>query len=293
MQNRRVSGAVRSVLALGLLSSLAFAAGTETKSGYFKTSDGVRLHYLEAGTGSAIVFVPGWTMPAWIWEAQIRHFAQHYHVVALDPRSQGESDKVAEGNSPERRARDIRELVDGLKLGPAVLVGWSLAVSDLLAYAEQFGGANVRAYVLVDGFAWDKPDPQFLAAIIGFYRQIQINRQNFAENFVRSMYKKPVPEDYVQRLVKASFQMPADTAIAASVGSIARADWRPAISKLDRPVLITCQAATQSMAADLIKSMVPSARLELFEHAGHALFVDDAERFNSVLEDFIVHLPLP
>lgn len=293
MRNKRISYAMRTVLAVGLSSSLAFAAGTETKSGYFKTSDGVRLHYLEAGTGSAIVFVPGWTMPAWIWEAQIQHFAEHSHVIALDPRSQGESDKVAEGNYPERRARDVRELVDGLKLGPAVLVGWSLAVSDLLAYAEQSGGAKARAYVLVDGFAWDKPDPQFLAAIIGFYRQIQINRQNFTENFVRSMYKKPLPEDCVQRLVKASLQMPADTAIAASVGSIARADWRPAISKLDRPVLITCQAATRSMAADLIKSIIPSARLELFEDAGHALFVDDAERFNSVLEGFIVHLPSP
>src|SRR2546430_2823580 len=30
------------------------------------------------------------------------------------------------GNSPERRARDIQELVDHLKLAPVVLVGWSL-----------------------------------------------------------------------------------------------------------------------------------------------------------------------
>ena len=284
-----------------LLAVAAFATGPgvagpepaapEVKSAYFKTSDGVRLHYLESGHGPAIVFVPGWTMPAWIWDAQIRHFAGHYHVIALDPRSQAESDKVSEGNYPERRSQDIKELIEGLKLGPAVLVGWSMAVSDLLSYAEQFGGSNIRAYVLVDGFAWDKLDPQFVTAMIGFYRQIQINRRDFTEKFVRSMYKKPQSEDYIQRVIAASLQMPADSAISSSISSVGRADWRPAINKLDRPVLITCQAALKPMAADLVKSTIPSTRVETFDDAGHALFVDDADRFNSLLEGFVAHLP--
>ena len=71
------------------------------QSRFFITSDGVRLHYLEAGprTGHTIVFVPGWTMPAWIWEPQISAFAQRYHVVAFDPRGQGESDVPARATS--------------------------------------------------------------------------------------------------------------------------------------------------------------------------------------------------
>jgi len=161
----------------------------------------------------------------------------------------------------------------------------------LLTYAEQSGGSNVRAYVLVDGFAWDKPDPQFVTMIRGFYRQMEINRHDFTEKFVRGMYKKPQPEEYLERIVAASLRTPADSAIAANVGWVARDDWRPAISKLDRPVLITCQASLKPMAADLVKSLVPSTRVELFDDAGHALFVDDAGKFNSVLDDFLQHLP--
>jgi len=71
--------------------------------------------------------------------------------VALDPRSQGDSDKPTEGNSCERRAQDIKELIVHLKLDHVVLVGWSLGVPELLTYAEQFGGSRIRAYVLVDG----------------------------------------------------------------------------------------------------------------------------------------------
>jgi len=39
------------------------------------------------------------------------------------------------------------------------------------------------------------------------------------------------------------------------------------------------------------KSMVPSTRVELFDNAGHALFVDDSTHFNAVLEDFLQNLP--
>ena len=70
---------------------------TGLKSGFFTTSDGVKLHYLESGAGPAILFVPGWTGVAEFWAPQMRHFAGSHRVVALDPRSQGDSDKPAEG----------------------------------------------------------------------------------------------------------------------------------------------------------------------------------------------------
>lgn len=267
------------------------ASAQDVKTAFFTTSDGVRLHYLEARRGPAIVFIPGWSMPAWIWDAQIKHFSANYRVVALDPRSQGDSDKPTSGNFPERRAQDIKELLDHLKLRPAVLVGWSLAVAELLIYAERFGGDSVRVYVLVDGFAWDKEDPQFVLAMLGSYRALQVNRREFTDKFVRGMYKQPQPEEYIQRLISASLQMPTDSAVAVSVGSTARADWRPAVAKLDRPVLVVCEKAMKPFAADLIQSMIPTARVELFEDVGHALFVDAGARFNTVLRG-LSHSPV-
>jgi non-heme chloroperoxidase len=81
-------------------------------------------------------------------------------------------------------------------------------------------------------------------------------------------------------------QTPADNAVAMSVNS----DWRPTISKLDRPLLVACEPPLKAMAADPITAIVASARVELFPDAGHALFVDDADHFNTVLDDFLQHL---
>src|SRR5208282_2029065 len=70
------------------------------KSGFVDAGHGVRIHYLEAGAAASgdnvgqkpsLLFIPGWTMPAWIWEPQIEYFSKAFHVVAIDPRSQGES----------------------------------------------------------------------------------------------------------------------------------------------------------------------------------------------------------
>src|ERR1700744_5109423 len=122
---------ILAVLFSALLPTPAMAQGmTAVQDRYFITSDGVRLHYLEAGPrlGHTIVFVPGWTMPAWIWLAQIQAFAGRYHVVAFDPRGQGDSDAPASGYEPGRRSQDIAELIASLEPVPVLLVGWSLGV---------------------------------------------------------------------------------------------------------------------------------------------------------------------
>jgi len=267
----------------------------QTTSASFKTSDGIKIHYIEAGTGRPIVFIPGWTMPAWIWQKQIDEFSKKYHVIAVDPRSQGESDKPTYGHLPEIRARDYKELVDQLGLKHPVLIGWSMGCGELIKYAEQFGTDNIRGIVLVDGYITDKPSDLF-APISGAMNQLQQDRQKQADGFVRSMFKKPQPEDYLKRIIDASTQVPADTAVLLIYNMIAVRDFSPGLARLaamksDHPVLFMYQPESQPSADYLQSKLGDKLRLEKFEGDGHALFVDDPEKFNHVLEDFLKTLP--
>jgi len=281
----------RLIVLLLCILAVSSAMAQTTKSGFIKTSDGIRIHYLEAGSGKPIVFIPGWTMPAWIWQSQIDAFSKKYHVIAVDPRSQGESDKPALGHLPEIRARDYKELVDQLALKQPVLVGWSMACGELLKYAEQFGTDGVSALVLVDGFIPEKPSPEMFVGLSGWMNQLQQDRQKQADGFVRSMYKKPHPEDYLKHVISASTQVPADTAVVLLYNMIAVKDFSAAFARINRPVLFTYQPETQQT-ADILKSKLgDKLRLERFDGDGHALFVDDPEKFNRVLEAFIQSLP--
>src|SRR5271155_1787004 len=114
-------------LVLGLLAAPSWAQSLPRgiTDHFFQSSDGVRLHYLEAGPSAAhtLVFVPGWTMPAWIWMPQIQAFSRRYHVVAFDPRGQGDSAAPASGYEPVRRGRDVAELIGRLGAEPVVVIG--------------------------------------------------------------------------------------------------------------------------------------------------------------------------
>ena len=81
----------------------------------FRTTDGVTLHYADVNPPNAvprpaIVFIPGWTMAGDIFRPQIEGLVPlgRFRVITIDPRSQGDSEKTADGNQLERRAMQTR-----------------------------------------------------------------------------------------------------------------------------------------------------------------------------------------
>jgi len=58
---------------------------------------------------------------------------------------------------------------------------------------------------------------------------------------------------------------------------------------VDRPLLFVGSALMRET-ADTIRAHVRDAQIEIFENAGHALFVDEPDHFNQVLADFLRRL---
>lgn len=278
------------VVLLCVLAGPVALAQTE-KSGFIKTSDGIRIHYLEAGTGDPIVFIPGWRMPAWIWQNQIDGLSNKYRVIAVDPRSQGESDKPNYGHLPETRARDYKQLVDQLGLKQPVLIGWSMGCGELLGYVEQFGEDGIKGLVLVDGLIPASANPEIVSMMNDWLVQLQQDRQKEAEVFVRSMYKKPETEAYLQRVVQASMKVPTDTTVTLLHNMVEDTDFSQAFARIDHPMLFVYEPALQPNADFLKAKLGDRIRLERFDGDGHALFVDDPEKFNRVVDDFVQGLP--
>ena len=139
--------------ALALLMLPLAAQAAAQPSRMLTTEPGVQIHVVAAGPANArpaLVLVPGWTMPASIWRDQLAAFSGERRVVALAPRSQGESTKALQGNTPDGRARDLKAVLDQLHLDRIVLVGWSQGVQDVAGYVNQFGTGRLAGVVLVD-----------------------------------------------------------------------------------------------------------------------------------------------
>jgi non-heme chloroperoxidase len=261
-------------------------------SGFVQTPDGEEIHWVSLGDGVAperptLLFVPGWTMTVEIWEPQLLHFAATHRAVAMDPRSQGRSSKARDGHTAHVRAGDIRAVVEALGLEPVVLVGWSLAVTEVVAYVERYGTEGVAALVLVDGVAGEDPDPAMQAMFMDWTAGFVHERRAATEAFVRGMYRKEHPPEYLAAMVAQSLRTPTDAA-AALVVATPRQDFRSTLPRIDRPVLITATTGSPwDRYYEQMAEAIPGARLEWFPDAGHALFVDEPERFNTLLESFL------
>lgn len=276
----------RWLLLLGVLLCWCGPAWAAGQSRYFTTSDGVRLHYIEAGNGPrTLVFVPGWTMPAWIFERQVAALSRQFRVVALDPRSQGQSEIARAGHDHVRRGKDIAELVARLGPGPVVLVGWSLGVLDTLAYVRGHGDAQVAALVLIDNSVGEEPPPPPPSQPMR--PGPKLPREVMMRNFVRGMFATKQPDAWLERLTQAALRTPEEVARQLLAYPVPRSWWREALYSTSRPVLYMVRPKWTGQAEN-VRDKHPSAEVALLSNAvGHALFVDDPAGFEARLRDFL------
>ncbi len=275
-------------LALVLLLALP-ALPAHAADRWFVTSDGVRLHYIEQGRGRTIVMVPGWTMPAWIFQVQIADFARSYHVVALDPRGQGDSAIPDSGYEPRRRGQDIAELIARVSRNqPVLLLGWSLGVLDSLAYLREYGDARLAGLVLIDNSVGEEPAPTPSRAARRSRRRgaRPVSREVALHAFVRSMFVRAPSAYYLDRLTEAALRTPPAAAAALLAYPVPRSYWRAAIYSSTKPVLYVVRPALAGQAANLAAHR-PGAESVVMRGVGHALFVDDPTRFDADMASFI------
>lgn len=259
-------------------------------SSSFQTSDGVRLHVLEAlsprvSAGLPVIaLIPGWSMPASIWHEQLRVLSQRYRVAALDPRGQGQSEVPTKGYTAERRARDIAEFVGRYRR--VVLVGWSLGALEALQYVHLFGDKSVDALVLVDSSVGEQPPP----APGNILDSLRADRARALDTFIRAIFRNKRSAAEHQQLLEGAMRMPLQASIDLLSYPFAREHWRDIARSFRKPLLYVVTPQFAEQAANLQRHR-PGTRIEVFVEAGHTLFVDEPQRFNALLEDFLAAPP--
>lgn len=264
---------------LALLLTLTLATPAWAADYYFTASDGARLHYTETGpyNAPALVFIPGWTMPGWIFSPQQAAFAGRYRVILFDPRGQGESEITDTGYDQDRRGADIGELIARLR-GPVVVIGWSLGVLDTLAWIHQGGSEKLAGLVFIDNSVGENPAP---VPYNGPYRPAP----SMAE-FVQEMFHTRRSQAYLNRLTEACERLPAPYAAELLRYPVPRSYWKEAILSTAVPVLYVVRPHLRGQADNLLIDR-PNTTIAVFPKAGHALFVDEPARFDAVLQNFL------
>lgn len=114
---------------------------------------GIRLHYVEGGTGAPLLLLPGWPQSWYAWRYVMPMLAATgRRVIALDLRGMGDSDRPQSGYDMKTSAADIHGFVQALGLtdaGPIDVVCHDIGTWVGYAYAADWP-ADVKRLALFD-----------------------------------------------------------------------------------------------------------------------------------------------
>ena len=281
---------------------VAHAGHADDRVGDVDVGDGVNIHYVEGGArnaGTTLLLVPGWSMSSVVWREQVTAFGTAARVIAIDPRSQGDSTITPIGNTPERRAQDLRRIVQSLKLRNVVLVGWSQGVQDVAAYAGTFGGDGIAGYVLVDATVGAGPGafdarPGELKQQLERLVIYQQHQAAYLRGMMNAIILTPEGRQRTDELVQIGLRTPPDLGTSMLLMDFIAYDRRPALAKFDRPTLIIASGTSPELDGQReMARQIAGAQIEIIADAGHAVFIDQPQRFNDLLGAFLRRISTP
>lgn len=252
----------------------------------------VDLHAQDIGRGRPIVFLHGWAMSHEVWDRQVLELEERYRVVTVDLRGHGRSPKPAGRCDYEDHCADLERLFDRLELEDAVLVGWSMGG----AVGAQFAASHTAVSQLVmvgapPRFRQDESAPYGLPAegCDAFLQAVRTRREQTMWRTVEDTFATQLGEAVHRWLYGLSVQTPSHSALHCFEGVLA-GDVREHLRTMRVPVLLlhgVHDIYISIEAARWAAQVIPDAELVEFEHSGHGPFLEEPERFNRALLDFV------
>lgn len=135
------------------LRAAPFSPATETGDIASRTAtvEGLKMHYLTAGHGPAVILLHGYTQTSRMWRPIIPLLAAKFTVIAPDLPGIGDSDIPAHGLDMKTAAIRIHALAKSLGIQKARVVGHDIGLMVAYAYAAQFP-AEVEKLVVMEAF---------------------------------------------------------------------------------------------------------------------------------------------
>lgn len=275
-------------------------------AGMVEMSDGAYLYYERIqGPGSPVVLIPGFCCTTAFFERNVEALGERHDVVVYDPRGQGNSSKGLQGHTVARNAQDLRELMTSLDLGSATVVAWSMAGQFVMDYVRQFGTDGLNAIVLADCPLHALGDEPWNAHGLGSFNMDLFNEhlgrsyrdwEGYCEGFAHKIWDD-VDASRVPWATREFLKTPPWIAFAI-YSDMVYCNGFPYLAQADVPMLFTgADSRVTTNGISLATRWYPEARPKesvtrtcAFDRGGHVFFHADADRFNTVVLDFLDEL---
>ncbi len=247
------------------------------------------------GDGPALVLVHAFPLNSDLFAAQ-RALADDLRLVTLDLPGFGRSAPPAGPGTMGALAGAVCRAMDQVGLQRATLCGVSIGGYILLELMRRCP-ERVEGLVLCDTRAEADPDEIRAARADGIALADRGRGLEVADGMVPKLL---CPDSYARPALRVATEAMASTAsdrgIAFALQAMRdRPDSRPGLGEITAPTLVVVGEQDALTPPDLARVMsdgIPGARLEVVPGAGHLTPLEQPERFNALVREFMARPPL-
>nr|ART89695.1 putative hydrolase [uncultured bacterium] len=260
---------------------------------YCEVEPGVRLYYEDFGSGEPFLFVHGGAMSHEMWEQQVYELADNFRVVSVDLRGHGASDKPSHGHTFERLTKDVANLATYLDLGLSNVVCHGIGgyIGMLLALDHPWLVSRLMLVSTGARFVGDDERGGFSTELWENYlRGMAYNKIVATAELVEKTFFHRDPGPIIrQAAIDIMLQWPL-YAMKMLGRDMLNVDLEARLEEIRIPTLVMHGRHDRkqrfSGAAHLC-SKISNARMIAFEESAHNPHVEEIEKFNGALREFV------
>jgi pimeloyl-ACP methyl ester carboxylesterase len=254
----------------------------------------VGLAYDVRGRGSPLVLIQGVGVGRWGWEPVADRLARRFQVITIDNRGIGASDTPPGHYSTRAMANDVLAVLDDADIQQASLVGTSLGgmIAQELALAHPERVDRLVLVATIPGGPRSRPMPLGTTYLFAWapFMTGQAKLQQFLHTTLgpETLRRRPKVARRLAARKHAHPQSQHAWRAQTEAGMLFNPLGRQ--RRITQPTLVVQGTADQVVApgnAEVLAGLVPDARLQRFDGAGHLLSWEQPKRFVRVVTDFL------
>ena len=250
------------------------------------TNNGYDIGFEEAGGEGAtpIVFLHGVGSDKSVWRPQLAFFGQGRRAVAFDYPGYGDSDPAPDGTTRDDYASAIISGMYELGIERAHICGLSLGGVVAIAMNHADSG-RCTSLVLADSFAVHPDGRAIYERSLAASDDLRVMAQARVDVLLAQPADPAIRGDVVETMARID---PAAYRIGAE--AVWLADQCDRAHDIRVPTLVLCGAedkVTPPALSRELTHLVPGARFEAIERAGHLTNIEQPEQFNTLVNAFI------
>ena len=260
---------------------------------------GLNIYYEEAGSGMPLVFVHEFAGDWRSWESQMRFFSARYRAVTYSVRGYLPSDVPdgPDGYGQDFQVEDLKGLLDGLEVDRAHICGLSMGSYTTLLFGLKYPARARSLTIAGSGYGSGKNRQEFQGEMAGLAEKMLKGgmeavdeRYTVSPSRVQLQNKNPRGwEEFRRQFAEHSPVGSAYTLLGVQARRPSILELGDSLRKMDLPVLVILgDEDERGIEGSLfMKRSIPRAGLEIYPRSGHAVNLEEPERFNRSVLDFI------